>query len=176
MNENHHSVRIHSFVCDAPARAFLKNIKLHSGYSSCERCIQEGEWFGRVVFCSVNSPLRTNAQFLVMSDDGHHLGPTPLTDLKINFIDDFVLDYMHLLCLGVTRKLLKTWMHGTLNVRLAACKIQEISSKLLSLSVFIPREFVRKSRGLSEIDRWKATEFSYFYSLYRYCCFEWCLK
>uniref|UniRef100_X1YUT4 Uncharacterized protein n=1 Tax=Capitella teleta TaxID=283909 RepID=X1YUT4_CAPTE len=26
------------FICDAPARAYLKQIKGHNGYSSCEKC------------------------------------------------------------------------------------------------------------------------------------------
>jgi hypothetical protein len=41
---------VHSFVCDAPARAFVKCIKMHSGYSSCEKCDQHGEWDTKVIF------------------------------------------------------------------------------------------------------------------------------
>ncbi|XP_057658641.1 uncharacterized protein LOC130895408 isoform X1 [Diorhabda carinulata] len=36
INNNIHEVKFHSFVCDAPARAYLKCVKTHSGYSSCE--------------------------------------------------------------------------------------------------------------------------------------------
>ena len=162
LNGNLHTVAIHSFVCDAPARAFLKNIKLHSGYSSCERCTQEGEWFGRVVFLESNCPLHTSESFVEMVDDNHHLGSTPLITLSMDCISDFVLDYMHLLCLGVTRKMLKCWLSGPLTVRVAARTGQEISTKLLGLSAFIPKEFVRKQRSLQEIDRWKATEFRLF--------------
>ena len=50
VNGVNHAVVFHSFVCDAPARAFLKNTKLHSGYSSCDRCTQEGEWHGTSCF------------------------------------------------------------------------------------------------------------------------------
>ena len=32
------TVSIKCFVCDAPARAFLKCVLNHIGYSSCERC------------------------------------------------------------------------------------------------------------------------------------------
>lgn len=35
-------VKVHSFVCDAPARAFIKCIKTHSGYYSCDKCTQSG--------------------------------------------------------------------------------------------------------------------------------------
>ncbi|XP_016521655.1 uncharacterized protein LOC107834578 [Poecilia formosa] len=31
-----------AFICDAPARAFFKCIKSHSGYSSCEHCTEHG--------------------------------------------------------------------------------------------------------------------------------------
>jgi len=50
-------VAIHSFICDAPARAFMKGIKSHSGYSSCEKCTVTGEYFGKVVFISTSAPL-----------------------------------------------------------------------------------------------------------------------
>lgn len=44
-------VSIKVFVCDAPAKAFLLKIKGHSGFSSCTRCVQEGEYFkNRVCF------------------------------------------------------------------------------------------------------------------------------
>lgn len=36
LNGNHFKIKIHSFVCDAPARAYLKCTKTHSGYSSSE--------------------------------------------------------------------------------------------------------------------------------------------
>ena len=40
------------FVCDAPARCFLKGIIGHNGYHSCERCEIHGTWDNRVVFNS----------------------------------------------------------------------------------------------------------------------------
>jgi len=44
-------IGIHSFVCDAPARAFLKGIKSHSGYSSCEKCTIQASRRGQVFTC-----------------------------------------------------------------------------------------------------------------------------
>ena len=38
------NVQIKALVCDAPARAFVKCIKGHTGYYSCERCIVKGEY------------------------------------------------------------------------------------------------------------------------------------
>src|SRR6218665_1651587 len=49
-----------------------------------------------------------------------------------------------------------------LTVRLSSRVVSKMSAHLLHLSQFIPREFSRRSRSLSEIDRWKATEFRLF--------------
>jgi len=52
-------VRIEAFKCDAPARQFLKAIKGHTGYFSCERCTVEGSYISsRVVFEDLNATLR----------------------------------------------------------------------------------------------------------------------
>lgn len=44
-------IGIHSFVCDAPARAFIKCIKSLTGYSCCKKCVIRGQYIqSRVVF------------------------------------------------------------------------------------------------------------------------------
>ena len=78
-------------------------------------------------------------------------------------VQDFPVDYMHQVCLGVMKKLLLTWMRGPrANNRLSSGQIGQISTKLVSLAHYIPQEFARKPRGLEEVDRWKATEFRQF--------------
>ena len=69
---------------------------------------------------------------------------------------------MHLVCLGVTRRLLLCWLKGPFNVRIGTNTISELSNKLLCLIPNMPREFARKPRSLSEVMRWKATEFRQF--------------
>ena len=49
-----YTIKIKSFVCDAPARSFLKCIKGHNSYDGCERCITHGSWNGRVVFDEID--------------------------------------------------------------------------------------------------------------------------
>ena len=41
---------IRSFICDAPARSFVKCIIGHNGYFSCERCVIKGTWNSRITF------------------------------------------------------------------------------------------------------------------------------
>ena len=88
--------RISAFICDAPARAFVKCIKGHSGYSSCERCTQEGEYYEhRITFPDVNFTLRTDEAFVKQSDEDHHNGVSPLLELNFEMVTAFPLDAMH---------------------------------------------------------------------------------
>lgn len=155
-------LRLNAVVCDAPARAFVKGTKNHSGYCSCERCTTHGTWLNKVTFPELHAPLRTDDQFAAMSDEDHHTGPSPLADLPLGMVSNFPLDYMHLVCLGVMRRLLSLWMRGPLKCRLSAREVQHISEAHCSLKVHVTREFARKPRSLRDLDRWKATEFRQF--------------
>ena len=71
---------------------------------------------------------------------------------------------MHQACLGVMRRLLLLWMRGKgpRRIKMSAQNIDDISTRLIQLSEFVPKTFARKPRGLNQIDRWKATEFRQF--------------
>lgn len=117
-----------------------------------------------MTFPDVNAKLRADADFASMIDEDHHLSrtPSPLVSV-VKMVTMFPLDYMHLCCLGVTRKMLYIWMRGKcLATRLGSKTIGEISVKLKALTPYTPTEFSRKPRELAEIDRWKATELRYF--------------
>lgn len=159
----HYSFRLNAFICDAPARAYLKCIKGHAGYNSCERCTQEGVYTeGRMTFPKVDTELRTDVQFRTQSSEDHHTGVSPLLELGIDCVSMFVLDYMHLVCLGVVRRLILLWLKGPLTCRLQTASIQSISEQLLLARRYLPREFCRKPRSLLDIMQWKATEFRQF--------------
>lgn len=100
--------------------------------------------------------------FLNYEDEGHHRGISPLVELNIGFVSEFCLDPMHLVYLGVMRKLLNLWLKGPLSNRISSFDKNEISKSLLNLSKFIPHEICRKPRSLFEVDRYKATEFRTF--------------
>ncbi|CAN7950304.1 unnamed protein product, partial [Ixodes pacificus] len=82
--------------------------------------------------------------------------------LPIDCIKSSPLDYMHLVYLGVVKRLLSLWMTGPPAVRLGVAVRDEISQINLSLKMHVPREFSRKPRSLAELDRWKATELRLF--------------
>lgn len=105
---------------------------------------------------------RTDSSFREMTDEDHHIQQSHLCDLKLDLVSSFPLDYMHLVCLGVVRRLLLLWKEGPLTVRLSGNVINTISQRLTSFSSYLPREFSRKPRSLLEIKQWKATEFRHF--------------
>jgi len=79
-------------VCDAPTHAFLKCTKLHSGYSSCDKCIEPEEYYkNKIVFMSETAPKRTNESFRKQLDDNHH-EPSPFLDLPIDLIKSFPIN------------------------------------------------------------------------------------
>ena len=145
-------------------KSYVEQIKGHSGYYGCDKCTQKGEWYSKVIFPSTNAPLRTNQAFSQMTDFEHHIGVTPLKTLSIGMVTQFPLDYMHLVRLGVTKRilmfLLKSPVRG--GIRIGQTSINGISKRLFEFRTFIPREFSRKCRPLSDIERWKAVEFRQF--------------
>lgn len=169
LNGSNKKVSIHVFVCDAPAKAFLLKIKGHSGFFSCTRCVQEGEYYkNRVCFpySDQKSDKRTHEMYLKRLHDEHHVGNT-LSDLiklpGLDLVQLFSLDYMHLVCLGVVRKLILLWLHkGPLYVRLSSHNVKQLNASLLSMNSCIPSDFVRKAREIHEVGRWKATELRLF--------------
>jgi hypothetical protein len=66
-------LQLRCIVCDAPARAMVKAVKLYSGYEGCDKCTQRGKWIGRMTYQEVsNVELRTDDSFRRQSDTAHH--------------------------------------------------------------------------------------------------------
>jgi hypothetical protein len=161
------TVSVRCFVCDMPARSYLKCVKSHNGYSSCDKCICNGNYIEhRVVLDDLDSALRTDESFQLQSDEDHHLGISPLIELNIGLVTCFPTDYMHSVCLGVMRKLIHSWVKPTKgdvkHVKLDSRSTKSLNDRLNHVRKFIPVEFNRKPRGVNEIDHWKATEYRTF--------------
>lgn len=165
IKNKHIQFKIKMFLFDAVAKASILFIKGHSGYSSCTKCTQEGEYLcSRVCFPDVNFNKRTDFDFIAKTDVDHHVGRSILEEIPgIRPVTDVPLDYMHLICLGVVKKfVVSTWCFGRPPHKLAAIDINTMSNTLISFSKFVPVEFARGPRSLKESKRWKATEFRQF--------------
>ncbi|XP_012524204.2 uncharacterized protein LOC105829709 [Monomorium pharaonis] len=153
---------IDCFICDAPARAYISCTKGHTGYYGCPKCETKGIYRGKIVFPEMNSPLRTAESFINQTQKQHHTGVSPLLDIVTDMVLDMPHDYMHLVLLGQTKKMLKI-MTGKLSaMKLGTQQISDISKRQVALRKHIPFDFARKPRALDELDRMKATEYREF--------------
>lgn len=152
-NKKKYVITVHSFICDAPAKAFVKCIKGHAGYSSCDKCTEVGVYInGRMIFPNLTAPTRTDEGFRTKEDTDHHSGTSPLLQLNFDMIRCFPIDYMHCICLGIVKKLLISWISGNIyNVRLNMRKITTIDNHLKKLIPFFTVDFNRKIETLSNI-------------------------
>lgn len=148
------AVDIMCVVCDTPAKSFVKQVKGHSGYYGWDKCSQHGVWKGKVTFPETYAQLRTDAQFDEMANEEHHTGISPFQNIQIGMVSQFTIDYMHLVCLGVMKRLIMPF-----HCRQGAGFVRQVNKKLANLQGYLLREFLRKGRSLLEVDRWKATEF-----------------
>lgn len=162
-NNKTYKIKINQIICDAPAKAFLLNVKGHNSRFGCNTCCEEGSYLeNRMAFTGVHSSLRTDTSFRIKSDDEYHKGVSPLERLPIDIIQTVCLDYMHVVCLGVMKRLLKFWVLGSQQVRMLKTNLDICNSELIKLREYFPSEFSRLPRSLNDILFWKATEFRMF--------------
>ncbi|XP_039313852.1 uncharacterized protein LOC120359664 isoform X1 [Solenopsis invicta] len=157
-------IKLNAFICDAPARAYLKCCTSHNGKYGCEKCSVEGVSIShRMIYKNIFALRRTDQSFYNQIDEDHHKGISPLVNYNIGAVTQFPLDAMHLLCLGVMKTLLFRWVvNGKPPYKLSFHSIQNFTRKMLFLRPFIPNDFARKTRSLTELSRWKATEYRLF--------------
>ena len=182
INNNLYRVKIYMINCDTPAKSFMCCTKSHSGFFSCTKCTQSGVSSNRILcFPNLSFTKRCNEVFrerclmLNSSDsdsdenefsayDKFIIKRSCLLNLTyLNFFDDIPIDYMHCICLGVVKRLLcaKPYglFEGKIPYKLSVQQKSLVNAEIKKIKSFTPREFARKPRDISEVSRWKATEF-----------------
>ena len=165
VRDRHFKVLVYAVVCDAPARAFVKNVYNHSSLYPCERC-KIGSDKKKYRFHGDNAHPRTDTNVLEM-DPNHNKGPSPLSRCDIKLVTQVVLDYMHLVLLGIVKKFTLMWFEtkkkeDVHRIRVDPKKMDKISAHLLSFIETCPHEFGRKPRSIGNYRMYKATEFRTF--------------
>jgi hypothetical protein len=155
-------INLQCVICDAPAKALVKGTIQFNGTYGCDMCEQKGRYIGRMVFLENNATRRTDESFRKQSNQLHHKQVSPFCDLPLDMVNDFPIDYMHQVNLGVTKRLILGWICGSLTSRISAKQIESINERILELRKFMPKEFVRKPRTLDVVLMWKAAEFRTF--------------
>ncbi|CAH0546890.1 unnamed protein product [Brassicogethes aeneus] len=160
------SVKFNCFIGDAPARAYVLKHVGHTSYNACSKCKIVGQYrYRRMCFLGVNHCQRTNEEYNARGDKKHHrTGESPLSLLKINPVSNVPFDYMHLVLLGVMKKLFHAWIEGKFSgfQKLTAEQIEELDRRLKSLDEWCPSEFARRPDAVSSFAKYKATQFRHF--------------
>jgi hypothetical protein len=141
----------------------------HNASHGCTKCAQIGRKINNVVTFStkLGTPMSDN-DFTNRTYPLHHKvryrnTKSELENSGIKMISQFAIDPMHLLDLGVCRKILNNLLEGkTKNFKLNSESKVLLSNRLISLAPFLPMEFARKPRSLAEIKLWKAVEYRQF--------------
>lgn len=106
-------VKVYAVIADAPGRAFLKNVMQYSSTAGCERCTVKGEKLFGMTFNDDAAKSRTNAGVAAGRYRKHCMkGLSPLRLCDIELVTNFVLDYMHLVLLGVLRRIISLWIES----------------------------------------------------------------
>ena len=165
-NDRQYSLTIKHFTCELPALSFIKQTKGHTGYSSCPKSCVVGDFNDNRVCFLNNAILRTEASFRAKVDNEHHVGVSPLLKIQMDMIKSVPIDPMHLLFLGIVKKVVNICVSGNKLAKFSSHVTQDISKKLVGFRTFVPYEFNRKPRALTDIKYWKATEFRNFVLYY----------
>ena len=72
-NDKIYSVKIKALVCDAPATQFVKCIKGHGGYCSCEYCEMKGNWEQETYFVETVGTVREDGKFSSFEYEHHQI-------------------------------------------------------------------------------------------------------
>jgi len=151
-----------SFVCDAPAKAFLQFSKSHSGYNSCCFCRIKGEYYGKKVIFPYSSHFaRRNDDTYLDVEENNQKGPSPLLGI-VSFVTGFPVDFMHCVCLGVYKRFLYSIMttdFGVLSCKFSQSQKLEMDNKYAVMKKQLPSDFQRRCRSLRYLSHFKATEY-----------------
>ena len=173
-------------TCDLPARAIVANMNQYNGYYSCIKCLQEGEIVktdkkGRILTFPYKSdspegPKRTDDTFLrdasTALDNGsaeHGVkGYTWMKALpKFSIVKGMLIDYMHGVCLGVIKTMLKLWFkpkYKTFPFNISNL-VKVVDRRIKQLRP--PIEITRTPRSIeNDLMYWKASEFRDFMLYY----------
>ena len=105
-------------VADAPARAMTLCIKSHSAFYGCAFCRQKGiRHLDRIIFPDMRAELRTESDYYAFSEN-NQICLSPVFEV-VSPIDGFPVDYMHLVCLRIVKKIFKCFFDSMKGIRIS---------------------------------------------------------
>ena len=122
----------------------MKCTKGHTGFFACERCTAKGEKPDHTMIFPEKGTKRSDDDFRSKKQKEHHEGTSPL---KIDMVISFILDFMHLACLGVMKSLLNFWLAKDKFTKLGYKSRQILSTRMANLRNQVTSKFQRKPRS-----------------------------
>lgn len=153
------------FVADAPARSLASGTMGHASYFGCPKCNQVCCSKGHKMYYQFFiGELRTDESFKRREDLLHHKPKyqrkATLLEGVIGMVSQIVIEAMHAIDLGITKRIIKAIFDDDVSCcKLTKTAIAALQARFKSFRPFVPSEFVRKPRDLTELSGFKATEF-----------------
>lgn len=108
----------------------------------------------RLVFPYITPADRTDESFRSREDPDHHTKDSILeTVIGLDMVRSFPVDEMHIVHLGVMKKLIGFW-----NMTFTTNQTRTIETRIISVEAHRPFEIRRQIRKISEISQFKAKE------------------
>lgn len=171
IGNKHYLFEVSAFICDTPARAFIRCVKGHTGFYACERCETKGvsvrtksKKKSKRVYPETDSKRRTKKSFRKKKQEGHHIKNliSPLLKLpNFNIIKAVILNYMHLLCIGIMLALMEKWISRSSGSSIRPQNLEVLKQILIAITSDVPIEFQRKTFDIDDISNWKATQYRF---------------
>ena len=163
--ENQIKIRAVALACDNTARSSVTNLKQYNGMFGCTWCTDPGFSSGpglRLYSAKNAITMRTVASYQKalqasldnQNDDSKQgvIGYSSAQKVLPAFPLTCAVDYMHTVCLGVTKRILIV-MYSPMS-KMSAKQLEE-----LSCNIKLPTEFSRSVRALKDLHHFKASEF-----------------
>lgn len=139
-----------------------------NGKHGCLKCITVGDYSHgshTVVFPGMKCSSRTDEGFRNKLYGQHHKYDSPLLQLPVDMVNDFpVADSLHLIDLGVVKRLLVGWRDGNFGKYITKWSAKNIDIvNMFFRNCQLPSEIHRCVRGLDCLAHWKASEYRSFF-------------
>lgn len=164
-------ISVRTYICDAPARAFITGTLSHTSNVGCGKCDQRCHrtvGTNKRVYSSVRCEPRTDHTFKERLHRYHHQpehrnNRTMLEHIGTNMVSQVVLDPMHLLDEGVYARMLKSIFFGPCNaLHFRNDGRTKLDDLYVSYKPYVPKEFERKPRSIiTGFSDFKAVEFRF---------------
>lgn len=156
-----------AIVADPIAASLITCSSMPNSLFGCTKCRQSG----RVQFNHNHTSYpqsckpeyrRRDKDFQNCESSVFHSTEPILARLPIGLFSQMIVDYKHIVCMGVVRQLMELWRSGRIDYRLNVEQQQQISSELLEIAATTHCELPVRPKSLVELSQWTPNDWQQF--------------